>query len=131
MLMLPTMGSYNLKLIQNLEVMFSKSIRLVSLMSHFIELMSQVKSISCRVFCWSCPVMQDPFRDDEASSNAQVIICIVNCVDTPLFARPIGCQVIPGYGNPQKRWTTFGSYLFKYYCIKYQTFHQVCEKASQ
>ena len=40
-------------------------------------------------------------------------------------------QVIPGHGNPQKRWTMFGGYLFKYCCVKYQTFHQVCEKASQ
>ena len=40
-------------------------------------------------------------------------------------------QVIPGRGNPQKRRTMFGGYLFKYCCVKYLTFHQVCEKASQ
>ena len=40
-------------------------------------------------------------------------------------------QVIPGHGNSQKRWTMFGGYLFKYCFVKYQTFHQVCEKACQ
>ena len=40
-------------------------------------------------------------------------------------------QVIPGHGNPQKRWTMFGGYLFKYCCVKYHTFYQVCEKESQ
>ena len=40
-------------------------------------------------------------------------------------------QVIPGHGNPQKRGTMFGGYLFKYYCVKYQNFHQVCEKVSK
>ena len=50
-----------------------------------------------------------------------VIIAFINCM-------PI--QVIPGYGNPQKSRTMFGGYLFKYCCVKYQTFHQVGEKAS-
>ena len=45
--------------------------------------------------------------------------------------RLAGYQVIPGHGNPQKRWTMVRSYLFKYCCVKHQTFHQVCEKASQ
>ena len=40
-------------------------------------------------------------------------------------------QVIPGHGTPQKRRTMFSGYLFKCCCVKYQTFHQVCEKASQ
>ena len=40
-------------------------------------------------------------------------------------------QVIPGHGNPQKRRTMFGGYLFIYCCVKYHTFHQICEKASQ
>ena len=40
-------------------------------------------------------------------------------------------QVIPGHENPQKRWTMFDGYLFKYCCSEYQTFHQVCEKTSQ
>ena len=31
-------------------------------------------------------------------------------------------QVIPGHGNLQKRWTMFGGYLFKYFCVKYQLF---------
>ena len=37
-------------------------------------------------------------------------------------------HVIRGHGNPHKRRAMFGGYLFKYCCIKYQTFHQVCEK---
>ena len=41
------------------------------------------------------------------------------------------CQLIPDHGIPQKRRTMFGGYLFKYYSVKYQTFHPVCEKASQ
>ena len=40
-------------------------------------------------------------------------------------------QVIQGHGNPQKRRTMFGGYLFQYCRVKYQTFDQVCEKASQ
>ena len=39
-------------------------------------------------------------------------------------------QVIPGHGNPQERRTMFICYLFKYCCVKCQTFHRVCEKAS-
>ena len=35
-------------------------------------------------------------------------------------------QVIPGHGNPQKRWTMIGGYSFKNCCVKYQIFHQVC-----
>ena len=34
--------------------------------------------------------MPDPFGDDEASPDAQVIGCIVNHIDTPLFVKPIG-----------------------------------------
>ena len=37
-------------------------------------------------------------------------------------------QVIPGQGNPQKRRTMFGGYLFKYCCVKYQTFHKINTK---
>ena len=47
------------------------------------------------------------------------------------FVNPQNSQVIPGHGNPQKRRTIFGGYLFKYCRVKYQTFHAVCEKASQ
>ena len=42
--------------------------------------------------------------------------------------------VVPGDSRSwesQKRRTMFGGYLFNYCCVKYQTFHQVCEKASQ
>ena len=33
--------------------------------------------------------MPNPFRDDEASPYAQIIICVVDCVDTLLFMKPI------------------------------------------
>ena len=33
--------------------------------------------------------MPDTFRDDEALSDAQIIICIVDHVDTLLFVKPI------------------------------------------
>ena len=32
-------------------------------------------------------------------------------------------QVIPGHGESPERRTMFGGYLFKYCCIKYQTFN--------
>ena len=40
-------------------------------------------------------------------------------------------QVIPSHGNPQVRRTFFDGFLFKYCSVKYETFHQVSEKASQ
>ena len=33
--------------------------------------------------------MPYPFRDDEASPDAKVIICAVDRIDTPLFSKPI------------------------------------------
>ena len=40
-------------------------------------------------------------------------------------------QVIPGHGNAQIRRTLLDGYLFKYGSVKYQTFHQISEKASK
>ena len=34
--------------------------------------------------------MPDPCRDDEALTDAQLLICVVNHVDTLLFMKPIG-----------------------------------------
>ena len=52
----------------------------------FVELTSQVESISRHVFCWSCLVTPDLFGDDEALPDAEMIICVVNHVDTLPFA---------------------------------------------
>ena len=38
--------------------------------------------------------------------------------------------MISSHGNPERRWTLFDVYLFKYCSVKYQTFHQVSEKTS-
>ena len=65
----------------------------------FGELISQVKSIFHYVFCWSCLIMPDPFRDDEASPDPQVIVCFVNHVDTSLFVKPIGQRAHPNSGS--------------------------------
>ena len=51
--------------------------------------MRKVDSISHRSFFRSCPVTPDPFRDDDALPDAQVIICVVNGLDTLLLAKPI------------------------------------------
>ena len=55
----------------------------------FVKLMSQVDSISCRSFCQSLPIIPKPVRDDEALPDAQVIILIIDCISTSLFAKPI------------------------------------------
>ena len=88
------MCSYNLTLSQNLEAMFSKSISLVGLTSLtpqlrlFIKLLGQVESISHRSFSRSCLFMHNPFRDDKALPDPEVI-CVVDRIDTPLFMKPI------------------------------------------
>ena len=34
--------------------------------------------------------MPDPFGNKEASPDTQVIICVVDCINTPPFAKPVG-----------------------------------------
>ena len=81
-------------------------------------------------WCWS----QFGFSMDDAENfghrYAGCVIISSNIYQRSLISNPT-YQVIPGHGNPQKRRTIFGGYLFKYCCAKCQTFHQVCEKASQ
>ena len=54
-----------------------------------IELTSQRESVSQHVFCHSCPVTPDPFGNRGPMPEAQVIVFVVDCVDTLLFAKPI------------------------------------------
>ena len=46
-------------------------------------------SVSHCVFCRSLPMMSNSLRDDETLPYAQVIVHVVDRIDTPLFARPI------------------------------------------
>ena len=74
------------------------------------------------------------FHSSENMHDATHIMMIINIATSVWLIdfchNPI-YQVILVHGNPQKRRTMFGGYLINYCCVKYQTFHEVCEKASQ
>ena len=67
-----------------------------------MKLVGQIESISSCVYCWSLLIMPDSLRDDEASPGAQIIIRVIDCIDTPLLGSQSGKGPQPNSGSFKK-----------------------------
>ena len=78
----------------------------------------------------------EKINDFGAAGKCSKVVCEVSCWHKkslsdfwpPRLEKSKIClsyQAVPGHGNPQKRHTMFGDYLFKYCCVEFQTFQQV------